>query len=401
MCRAGYLRSNLEEMQSRFRVPLPFSLLLAVSLAPVVIAQPAASKTAHPKQPNMAMAAPAPLLPESFAGFALEGRLEKSTEPGTVDPTNAQVLVEYGFRDFATGTYKNNINSVTLRAIRFGDASGAYGAYTFYRIPGMHPEDIGKSAAVNGSRVIFWNGATVVDAKFDHLTAMSAAELRELADRLPMVSGSAGIPPALPGFLPRQNLEPTHTRYSLGPQAYTLSGGVLPATLIDFSKSPEVLSGGFDLSSGEGTLTLIEYPTPQIAADRERAIAAYLRAGSTSQPPFPEPLAASNTQALMAKRSGLLVAITSGAIDAGDAHKLLDRIHYEASVTWNNPAGYVPETTKAAKLLSNVIIFCLIACGATFLLGIFLGGGRALYRVLRGKSASTVDEMEFIKLDLR
>lgn len=387
-------------MQSRFRTPhLLFTLLLAVSTAPFASAQKIASAP-HAKPPNMAMAAPAPLLPESFAGFELEGKLDRSTEPGTVDPANAQVLVEYGFRDFATGTYKNNVNSVTLRAIRFGDASGAYGAYTFYRIPGMHPEDIGKSAAVNGSRVIFWNGATVVDAKFDHLTAMSAAELRELADKLPMIGGAAGVPPALPGFLPRQDLEPTHTRYSLGPQAYTQSGGVLPASLIDFSKSPEVLSGGFDLPSGEGILTLIEYPTPQIAAERERAIAAYLKGGSSSQPPFPEALTASNTQALSAKRSGLLVAVTSGAIDATDARKLLDRIHYEASVTWNNPAGYVPETTKAAKLLSNIIIFCLITCGATFLLGIFLGGGRALYRVMRGKPASTVEEMEFIKLDL-
>jgi hypothetical protein len=379
-------------------------LLLSASFAPALVAQKAlVDKALTQKVPPkvIATAAPAPLLPESFAGLELQGKLEKSTAPGTVDPANAQVLEEYGFRDFASGTYKNNINSVTLRALRFGDASGAYGAYTFYRIPGMHPEDIGKSAAVNGNRVIFWNGATVVDANFDHLTAMSAAELRELAERLPMIGGAAGVPPSLPGFLPRQNLEPTHTRYALGPQAYARSGGVLPPALIDFNKSPEVMSGGFNLQSGDGTLTLIEYPTPQIAADRERAIAAYLKAGNQTQEPFPAALQESNTQALGTRRSGPLVAVTSGGIDAADARKLLDKIHYEAAVTWNNPAGYVPETTKAAKLLVNVVTFCLIACGATLLLGIFLGGGRAAYRVLRGKPASSVEEAEFIKLNLR
>ncbi len=378
-------------------MPRPFrlSILVFALLAPGLFAQALTQKV-------IATAMPAPLLPPEFAGFELQGTMDKTTAPGTVDPGNAQVLVEYGFTDFASGSYKSNVNSVTIRAMRFGDASGAYGAYTFYRIPGMHPEDIGKGAAVNGDRVIFWNGATLVDAKFDHLTAMSAASLRELAEKLPKVGGAAGVPPALPGFLPRRDLEPTHTRYSLGPEAYTRSGGVLPPALVNFNKSPEVLSGEFNLQSGEGTLTIIEYPTPQIAAIQERAIAAYLKGGGNqSQQPFTGALQASNMQALATRRSGLLVAMTNGGFDAADAHKLLDRINYEASVTWNNPAGYVADTTKAARLLVNVVTFCLITCGATLLLGIFLGGGRALVRVLRGKPASSIDDVEFIKLNLR
>lgn len=384
----------------RLRLSLPASVLIGFFVPALTFA--AAPSVKQPKEQKViATGMPAPLLPESFAGFELQGKLDKATAPADADATNAQVLVEDGFRDFASGTYKNNINTVTLRAMRFGDASGAYAAYTFYRIPGMAPEDIGKGGASNGDRVLFWNGATLVDAKFDHVTAMSAAVLRELAEKVPMVGGSAAVPPALPGFLPRTDLERTHTRYSLGPEGYTRSGGVLPASLIDFSKSPELLSGAFNLRSGEGMLTIIEYPTPQIAADRERAIAAYLKSGNQAQPPFTAALEASNTQALVTRRSGPLVAVTSGGLDATDAHKLAEKVNYEASVTWNNPAGYVAETTKAARLLVGVVWFCLIACGATFLLGIFLGGGRALYRIARGKPASSMDEMEFIKLNLR
>jgi hypothetical protein len=377
------------------------SFLIAALLGSSSLAPPLGAQSSPPSQKVVATAMPAPLLPESFAGFDLQGKLDKTTAPGTADPGNAQVLVEDGFRDFASGSYKSNVNTVTIRAMRFADASGAFAAYTFYRVPGMAPEDIGKGGAANGDRVLFWNGATVVDAKFDHLTAMSAAALRDLAAKVPMVGGSAGVPPSLPGFLPRTDLEPTHTRYSLGPESYTRSGGVLPAGLIDFSKSPELLSGDFNLRSGVGTLTIIEYPTPQIAAERERAIAAYLKAGGQPQQPFTEALEGSNRQALATRRSGLLVAVTSGGFDAADAHKLLDKVNYEASVTWNSPAGYVPETTKAARLLVSVVTFCLITCGATFLLGIFLGGGRALYRIARGKPASSVEEMEFIKLNLR
>jgi len=384
---------------SRLRLALP-AALVACSLLPQTVQAQIPSDAALSKK-VVATAAPAPLLPESFAGYQLENRLDKTTEPGVADAANAQVLVEDGFHDFASGTYKSDSNTLTVRAMRFADATGAYSAYTFYRIPGMAPEDIGNGGAANGTRVLFWSGATLVDAKFDHLTAMSAAELRELAQKVPKVGGSAGIPPSLPGFLPRTDLEPTHTRYSLGPQGYARSGGVLPADLINFSKSPEVISGGFNLRSGEGTLTIIEYPTPQIAAERERAIAAYLKAGNRPQQPFTEAVENSNTQALATRRSGPLVAVTNGGFDAADAQKLLEKVNYEASVTWNNPAGYVPETTKAARLLVNVVTFCLIACGATFLLGIFLGGGRALYRIARGKPASSMEEVEFIKLDLR
>jgi hypothetical protein len=387
-------------MLSRARF-LRLSLLATALLAPFLLAPTLGAQSPSSPQKAVAFAMPAPLLPESFAGFELQGKLDKTTAAATADSANAQVLVEDGFQDSASGSYKSNDNTVTIRAMRFGDASGAYSAYTFYRIPGTAPEDIGKGGTANGTQVLFWNGATVVDAKFDHLTAMSAAAMRELADKLPIVGGAAGVAPSLPGFLPRHDLEPTHTRYSLGPETYTRSGGVLPAALIDFGKSPEVLSGSFNLRSGEGTLTIIEYPTPQIAAARERAIAAYLKAGNQPQQPFPKALESSNTQALATRRSGLLVAITSGGFDAADAHKLLDKVNYEASVTWNNPSGYISEPTKAARLLVSVVTFCLIACGATFLLGIFLGGGRALYRVARGKPASSVDDMEFIKLNLR
>jgi hypothetical protein len=348
-----------------------------------------------------ATAAPAPLLPPEFAAWQLQGSLEKTTQPQTADAANVAVLKEYGFTDYAAGNYAENGNSLTVRAMRFTDATGAYGAYTYYRIPGMHPEDIGRGAAANGSRILFWDGATLVDAKFDHLTAMSAAELRELASKLPVPNGTANIPPSLPGYLPRKDLDITYTRYSLGPEAYARSGGVLPPSLIDFSKSPEVLSGGYTLGGGTGVLTLIEYPTPQIAAERERAISAYLKSGNQTANPWTQALADSSAKALLTRRSGLLVGVTSGSLPAADAQRLLDRFNYEASVTWNHPQGYVPETTKAASLLLGIAALCGILGGTALVLGVFLGGGRALFRRLRGKPASALSETEFIRLDLR
>jgi hypothetical protein len=388
----------------------PFCLLVAGLLAgvlPVLASEPLRVA---------ATAAPAPLLPQSFAGWQLQGALDKTADPQTVDALNAQVLVEYGFRDFASGSYHEPGNTLSVRALRFGDSTGAYGAYTFYRIPGMHPEEIGRGAAANGKRILFWNGATLVDASFDHLTAMSAAELRELATRLPVPNGAADIPPSLPGYLPRQNLDVTHTRYALGPVAYERTGGVLPPSLVDFNRSPEAMTAEYTIGGYTGDLTLIEYPTPQIAADRERAIHAYLEHQSVPLPPAPgKPAAAatapslpwtqaltdSNPGALLVRRSGLLVAVTSGGFAPADARNLIDRINYEASVTWNHPQGYVPETTKAARLLVGIFALCMFLCGGAVLLAVFLGGTRVVVRKLQGKPLSSLEETEFIKLNLR
>lgn len=383
------------------------SIALALSIPSLVLAAPPASKKASA---STAVTAPASdPLPELFAGWQRSAAPAISADPQVADAANVPVLKEYGFQQLATASYTNGDNKLALRELRFDDATGAYGAFTFYRVPGTSPEQIGREAAANGKRVLFWQGATLVDATFDHLTVMSAAALRELAERIPVPSGAKSVPPSLPGYLPTQDREVTFTRYAIGPEGYARSGGVLPVDLVDFGRGAEVLTGTFSEKNGEGQLTLIEYPTPQIAIDRERAIAAFLKAGNpvdhavAGQPAgakWSQALNDSNASALVTRRSGPLVAVTSGGFDDKDATSLIDRVHYEASVSWNRPQK-VSEPTRAARLLVGVITLFFILGGITILLGIFFGGGRLLVRKLQGKPASSVDEAEFIKLDLK
>src|SRR6185312_6977267 len=136
------------------RYPVRLSFLVLAALMATWCATPLTAQSSPSSQKVVATGMPAPLLPESFAGFDLQGKLDKATTPEMADAANAQVLTEDGFRDFASGTYKSNVNTVTIRAMRFGDASGAYAAYTFYRVPGTAPEDIGKGGAANGTRVL-------------------------------------------------------------------------------------------------------------------------------------------------------------------------------------------------------------------------------------------------------
>lgn len=380
--------SRLPPSERRFGSVTLLPLLLCL------VGLPAAAKGAAPAASSSA------LLPSDFAGWQMNGAARESTGPQAADAANVDVLRECGFQRFVTANYSAAGDKLSIRAIQFQDASGAFCAFTFYRRPGSLQEQIGRTAAWDGSHALFWTGNTLVDATFDHLTAMSAAQLRELAGDLPSPSGSANIAPSLPAYLPRADLSPDLTRYALGPESYARGGGVLPSTLIDFADSAEAVTATYTSRDGDGRLTLLEYPTPQIAAARLRAIDAFLKAGNTPQAVWPQALAESHPDTLLTRRSGPIVAITSGGFSADMAHRILNQVNYQADVVWNNPQGYVGEASKVARLFLGVFAIVGILGGAAILLGLFLGGGRALVRTLRGKSASTVEEIEFISLNL-
>jgi len=43
----------------------------------------------------------------------------------------------YGFTDFESAVYTHDNRKLTVKAARFADTSGAYGAFTYYKMPQM------------------------------------------------------------------------------------------------------------------------------------------------------------------------------------------------------------------------------------------------------------------------
>ena len=147
-----------------------------------------------------------PILPKDFGGWQLKGPIQTSRDPLAADAANAPLLKEYGFSDFASATYtRDDGRKLAIRAARFNDVSGAFGAYTFYYQPEMQREQIGDQAASFNQRILFYRGNVLIDAVFDRLTAMSAAELRELAGALPRPKGNAANAPPLLSYMPSRN----------------------------------------------------------------------------------------------------------------------------------------------------------------------------------------------------
>jgi hypothetical protein len=94
------------------------------------------------------------------------------------------------------------------------------------------------------------------------------------------------------------------------------------------------------------------------------------------------------------------VALVSGDAIPDDSHKLVQSVHYSSDLT-KMPMPGISEVAKTSSLLYNIAMFVAVIGGAAILLGLFLGGGRAIYRIARGKPASSMYEAEFTSLHLR
>ncbi|MBZ5682415.1 MAG: hypothetical protein LAO24_20170 [Acidobacteriia bacterium] len=345
----------------------------------------------------LAVDAPAPappILPQQFGGWQMQGAAQTSPDAGAADPTNAAVLREYGFADFASSTYtRDDGRTLKIRAARFADASGAFGAYTFYLQPDMRREQIGDQGASLGQRVLFYRGHIVIDALFSEESPMSGAELRELAGVLPRPGGNAGNLPPILGFMPPRSYVTNTEKYAMGPLALSALAPPVSADLVDFGVRAEVTLGRYSMPSGEATLMLIYYPTPQLAAEHLRRIDA-------SHQRKPGESSIENAGEFYDKRTGPILAIAAGPLSESDAKTLLGRVNYEANVTWNENTSFDPNK-DLGTLLVNIVLLCFILGAMAIVAGVAFGGFRILMkRLFPDKVFDRPEQMEFISLHL-
>jgi hypothetical protein len=326
-------------------------------------------------------------LPRSFAGWIRSGPTQTTTDPARADAAYPAVLKEYGFTGSETATYtREDGRRLTVKAARFNDATGAYGAFTFYRQPAMRSERIGTKAASANQRILFFRDNVLVDANFDRLTEMSAAELRELAGILPNAKGAAGNLPTLPEYLPKTDAVENSAKYILGPRALLAANVPVTPEQIDFSHDPEILIQDYSPKSGPLTLVLVQYPTPQIAGERLRVL---------------QNVQQSSPNTLLVRRSGPLVDIVTGAINSDEAQKLLTSVNYEAEVTWNQ-ATSLSKRDNIGNLILAVFSLIGIILLISLIFGLFFGGIRILVkRLFPNRVFDRPEDVEFIELHLR
>ena len=356
--------------------PLRIAAVLLPLLSLAVLAQgPPPASVALP---------PAPLLPQTFGVFHRTG-----TTPAAVviAPDEAK---EYGVKRSETAEYNQTDGgktTLTIAATEMQDATGAYSYFTLHHA-GMHRCDpsatLGEDCALATGHLAFWAGDTAVDVTAIGLQGIKLSALRDLLTTLPKPSGTKGALPLLPTRLPKPGLEVESIRYAVGPATYAKLGFSLPADVVEFNKSPEIITAHYAGRPGSGTLAVIFYPTPQIASDRSRAIEAVFK----SDP---------NTAV---RRVSTMVAIATHGFTQAQATALVGKVTENMQVTWNKPEGFVDKVQQTASVMVKILAFVGIMTFAAAILGVFFGGARALIRKMQGKPLSSLEDMEIIRLDL-
>jgi hypothetical protein len=327
------------------------------------------------------------LLPNSFAGWTIKGTPQMSKDPATADASNSSLLKEYGFTDLESATYtRDDGRTLKIKAARFDDASGAYGAFTFYKTPEMLTQDIGDEAFSLNNRVLFFRADTLVDANFERLSMMSAAELRELASDLPRTGGTSANLPSLPNYLPKRGLNTSTSNYIVGPVGLQQVHAPVPAALVDFSKGAEVVTAEYSINATPSTLMLIGYPTPQIAAAQSDAIDKARQSHQLSSD-------------ITTRRTGPIVAVLASATTEQNAKAFLDQVNYDADITWNQDTG--SNNRNVGHMVLGGIMLATVLCVIAIVASIAFGGFRVLMqRLFPNRVFDRPEQIELIALHL-
>jgi len=330
----------------------------------------------------------APLLPLSF------GEWKSVAAPAvpvvsTVSLVNAnkEALEECGPQRSQVADYAHNGRNVHVEAIEFGDRTGAYSAFTLVKRREMSPlKQLGAAAAVGDGAVLFTVGTSI--ALVYPATAEDIATLKPLVESMPKAMGNKGIAALLPTLVPAKGLVDGTVRYALGPATYSAEGGILPANSLGWSKEAEAVTAEYKDKRGDETLTIFLYPTPTIAGTYTRMVQ--------------DLVGAMGPQSGVSKvrREGELVMLVTGSFPADEAQRMIENIHLKQMVSIDNDVAPTVHTQiiQTYSLLTNIAILSGVLMFAAVLLGLFLGGGRAMFRVMRGKPAAS--EPEFLSLHL-
>ena len=330
------------------------------------------------------------LLPQSFGSWKTTGDpTVPANEPAFALTTADKAALE------ECGPVRSSVQNYTdgqgrtlhVEAVEFKDASEALAAYSMLDQPGMHEvKDLGSHAAESKDGVLFTTGAAVAVAF--PATAADLAALKSLEAVMPKPAGSRALLPLLPTLLPAGGLVPGTLRYALGARSYMAEGGVLPANGLGWEQSGEAVTARYNDRRGSETLTLLLYPTPNIAGAHLRTVDALL---SGLGPSFVK---------AKARREGSLIAIANGTFSLDAAQALVENTHLRQLLSTDKAmvTPEVVETRKTFGTLANTIILSGVLFAAAIVVALFLGGGRAVIRVLQGKPAAT--EAEFLSLHL-
>jgi hypothetical protein len=284
------------------------------------------------------------------------GTLEKvSSKPLVLE--DRPVWDDYGLQDSEQATYQGSGKTLTVRAYRLQDATGALAAFQWQRPanaqpPGDDLAELSKLSAVtpNGLIIALGNHLLILDG-----AQPSAIDLGNVFRSMP--HQESGPLPTLPEHLPSGWIRNSE-RYIVGPASLAKFEPEISPAQAAFHLGTEIQTGTYKTASGDMKLAIFSMPSPELARMRLADL--------------------NKIEGLVTKRSGPLVAAILQPKDLNQAERLLSQVRFQAEVT----TGQAPMGKKdnfgdfminLFILIGIVIVFCLLS-------GLLFGGYRHIFR---------------------
>lgn len=332
------------------------------------------------------------LLPPSFSGWTSLAASVKTTPAALEEFAGgyAAILREYGILGAERRGYARGAESLTITLFRMRDASAAYGAYTFDQNGEMSPTNLTQYSSVSPRRALVVAGNLLLEVTGSDVPRL-APDLKALAAQLAPHADKAPFP-TLVQYLPTLGRISQSERYMLGPLALNRLLQLGNGDWLGFADGAEAVLARYRINGQEATLLLASYPTPQAAARKLEELGRWFPLNVERQ--------ADGRPPLFARRSSTLVAIVSQLNSRAAADSLLQRIHYESRVTWNEPGHRLTDpgvgtiVVRAIVGTGFILLFALVA-------GIGFGGVRIVVKhFFPGKVFDRAAHVEILQLGL-
>ena len=314
------------------------------------------------------------ILPPSF------GPWQSTWSPGpthadlaALGPAPQGILDEYGVvsSQLATYSHEGRSGAPTLQVAVFQlkDPTGAYGLYSYLRVPGMAPAEWSEHSSMSRERALILLGNMVLDLRGPELSS-ARADLKTLVDAVKPHAQSGPLP-TLWQRLPSKGAVEGTDRYIIGPQ--TLNE-LFPAPIGDslrFSYGTEAELARYRLGGREAVLLIADFPTPQLAAQSLADLQTKFNVNG-SNPGIASP-------PLFARRALTLVAIVSGPASQREAATLLNQVRSATELTWNEPTSQFKEPRFEVMVLGT-ILGTIFICVLMIVVSLAFGGLRLLIK---------------------
>jgi hypothetical protein len=330
------------------------------------------------------------LLPKQFGkwvsggGPADESKVLAADNPVTQEA--GRIAQEFGW-------YSDGKRSMRVLLEEFRDPSGAYQAYTARLSTKLNPSTVAPLTAAGNDQLIALVGNRVV--RIWQISSATDADLKLLLDFVSQSANRTPLPPVR-SYLPEQQLIQGTQRYALGPAGFDAAltslneekfAAITPE--IGFTTGAEAMLASYqsERNNKSQELLIIDYPTPQIAEQRLHHIQRMLSANPG--------LAGATVE-----RKASLLSVVLSPVSTEAAAKLRDDIHYETSVTWNEPSQTLTDPPWLL-VVKAIFVGTLAFCGIAIVMGIAFGGVRVLTkRLFPGKVFDRPEDIEVLQLGL-